>query len=225
MTSTGPPWASTARPGGPGRLPDLRQHAGELHARLLAARQLLVETCLVAAQTHAGQRGAGQPGVVRIGQPEADDLQHVEGEGQRRRLRQDPATLGQRPGRGARDVEPPEADGAAIPDLSGQGAQQRRLAGPVGTDDAGHRPGPGLEIDAVQDAGRPEMDGQGTGGKRHRSSTPRWRNRIRRNTGAPSTAVTIPIGSSDGAMIEREITSANSRSAAPRSAELTSRCR
>ena len=51
----------------------------------------------------------------------------------------------------------------------------------------------------------------------------RSRNRIHRNTGAPITAVMIPIGSSAGAITTRATTSTTSINVAPSSAEAGSR--
>ena len=59
--------------------------------------------------------------------------------------------------------------------------------------------------------------------RHHRSRIPLWRSNIHRKNGAPSVAVTMPIGSSAGATTTRLIASATRSRLAPRSAEAGSR--
>ena len=236
-----------ARPVGTGGIAHLKQHAGQLNPLLFAARKLLIEPGAVVAQPDLGQGMADRHRVAGGGAAQAHDLGHGEGEGQRRGLRQHPAHPRQFMRRHARQVAPAQTDRAGMADLSGQGAQEGRLARSVGPDDAGHLPRRRPHVDAVEDRLAPKLHADIAGGEAgfgrrvgrlvrgrvrvdvghqgHRSSAPFWRKRIHRKIGAPRTAVTIPMGSSDGAMIVRDTISASSSSVAPSRAELTSRCR
>ena len=106
------------------------------------------------------------------------------------------------------------------PELAGQHPHQRRLARSVRPDNRRdltrlrretHRPQQTPPADL--DINLPRLDA-------HSPITPRLRSKIQRKTGAPISAVTIPMGNSAGPITTRAITSAHKSSAAPRSAAL-----
>ncbi len=144
--------------------PDLREHAGELHALLLAAGKLLVEAAGKAAEIDGGERLGGD-GVDALGMPvrpdgeaEADNLADREGKGDGGRLRQHRAPCGELPGFEPADVVAVAGDLALAGKLAGDGLERGRLARAVGADDGGEFAGPGRQRHAFDDGPAGQAD-------------------------------------------------------------------
>src|SRR5690606_35147109 len=120
------------------------------------------------------------------------------------------------------DVPPAEPGGARLQSYEAQGgAQQRRLACPVGADEADHPARPHAERGAGQ--GLDPAEARPGAGDLQRRRHPRQlraaRQAIMANSGAPNSAVTTPSFSSWSVGISRPARSAATSRAAPASAE------
>ncbi len=107
--------------------------------------------------------------------------------------------------------------------VTGDRAQQRRLAGAVGADQPDDLAGAQLERRVRDDRRAGVADGRGVVGEQHgvarraHRALPRTSSQMK--NGPPSTAVTMPTGISIGAMIVRATRSASTSTIAPPSSD------
>ena len=188
----------------------LGENPRQLYSLLLAAGKILIHPVGKLAQTHRLQSLQGDA-AVRCRQsaplPQTDNFKDGKGKGDRYALGLNGPDRREVPGAEVVDIPAIQRDQAAMRDLSGHCPQKRRLAGSIGADNGGDPPGLGFEIHPMQDflASQTRLDPlclecKYTG---HRPRSPRRFNKIHKKTGAPSTAVTMPMGSSAGAMRRR----------------------
>ena len=112
-----------------------------------------------------------------------------------------------------------DADGAAVRQQAGHGAQQRGLARAVRPDQGqpaavGHR-----GVHPVQDPDPVQFHGELVDTDRAHVRTAAVERRIQTNTGEPTSAVTTPMGSSAGDTTVRARVSARTRNPPPASSD------
>ena len=196
----------------------LRQRAGDQHELALAARQPGVVGPGEIPDAEAGERalrrfavdfaGLGEQAEPR-GAAHQHHLQRGVGEGRRMGLRD----IG-RMGRDLAPGEPVERRAgkqhrpAARRDQPEQGLEQRRLAGPVGAQQAEDLARPGAERDAGPDlvAGIADRQIPGLDGHAH---VRRPRPSSQRKNGAPTTAVRMPSGTSTAETVRASVSTAS----------------
>ena len=110
-------------------------------------------------------------------------------------------------GAGKLDVPVPAGD------EPGDGVQERRLAGAVRPDDGHPRAGRDGEVDPVQQPGAAQLDAHAVDGEPGRHRRPIVVRSTTTKNGAPTKAVTTPIGISAGAVTVRAARSASARNA------------
>ena len=196
----------------------LRQRPGDQHELALAAGEPGVVGVGQILDVQSGQRGAGgrEVGLARLcEEPEPrrtthqDDLQGGVGEGRRVGLGHIGDTAGNfGPGEAGDRLPGQEHPSALRRQQSEQRLEQRRLAGPVGAEQAEHRAGAGRERDVRPDLVPRIADRQVPRLDRHAHAR-RPRARSHRKNGAPTTAVRMPSGTSTAEIVRARVSTAS----------------